>query len=161
MKELVDNIKSSIDIIVSIKLEEELQKYLPEKDNPNSATKYETLLQKEEEALRQHISVEHQLKIQCEKFREEYQKKYDEISNDVIIKENEDLRNRIKECQENTNKIKENINEQMEMRKKQNDSITSMLNGQINDKLSEIDKETNKFEAENEHGVTGWGREPV
>ena len=70
MKELVDNIKSSIDIIVSIKLEEELQKYLPEKDNPNSATKYETLLQKEEEALRQHISVEHQLKIQCEKFAE-------------------------------------------------------------------------------------------
>ena len=70
MKELVDNIKSSIDIIVSIKLEEELQKYLPEKDNPNTATKYETLLQKEEEALRQHISVEHQLKIQCEKFAE-------------------------------------------------------------------------------------------
>ena len=70
MKELVDNIKSSIDIIVSIKLEEELQKYLPERDNPNSATKYETLLQKEEEALRQHISVEHQLKIQCEKFAE-------------------------------------------------------------------------------------------
>ena len=70
LKELVDNIKSSIDIIVSIKLEDELQKYLPEKDNPNSATKYETLLQKEEEALRQHISVEHQLKIQCEKFAE-------------------------------------------------------------------------------------------
>ena len=89
-------------------------------------------------------------KIECDKFKEEYQKKYDEISNDVIIKENEDLKNRIKECQENTNKIKENINEQMEMRKKQNDSITSMLNGQINDKLSEIDKETNKFEVENE-----------
>ena len=70
MKELVDNIKSAIDMIVSIKLEDELQKYIPEKDNPNSATKYETLLQKEEEALRQHISVEHQLKIQCEKFAE-------------------------------------------------------------------------------------------
>ena len=51
-------------------MEEELQKYLPEKDNPNSATKYETLLQKEEEALRQHIGIEHQLKIQCEKFAE-------------------------------------------------------------------------------------------
>ena len=75
MKELVDNIKSSIDIIISIKLENELQKYLPEKDNPNSATKYETLLQKEEESLRQHISIEHQLKIQCEKFAE----KLDEI----------------------------------------------------------------------------------
>ena len=51
-------------------MEEELLKYLPEKDNPNSATKYETLLQKEEEALRQHIGIEHQLKIQCEKFAE-------------------------------------------------------------------------------------------
>ena len=70
IKELVDNIKSSIDIIVSIKLEDELQKYLPVKDNPNSATKIETLLQKQEEALRQHISIEHQLKIQCEKFAE-------------------------------------------------------------------------------------------
>jgi hypothetical protein len=27
-------------------------------------------LQKQEEALRQHISIEHQLKIQCEKFAE-------------------------------------------------------------------------------------------
>jgi hypothetical protein len=70
MKELIDNIKSFIDIIVSIKLENELQKYIPEKDNPNSAQKFETLLQKEEEALRQHISVEHQLKIQCEKYAE-------------------------------------------------------------------------------------------
>ena len=70
MKELIDNIKSFIDIIVSIKLENELQKYIPEKDNPNSAQKFETLLQKEEEALRQHISIEHQLKIQCEKYAE-------------------------------------------------------------------------------------------
>ena len=35
------------------------------------------------------------------------------------MKENEDLKLRIKECEENTNKIKQNINEQMEMRKKQ------------------------------------------
>jgi hypothetical protein len=81
LKELVDNIKSSIDIIISIKLENELQKYLPEKDNPNSATKYETLLQKEEESLRQHISIEHQLKIQCEKFAE----KLDEIENQRLL----------------------------------------------------------------------------
>ena len=81
MKELVDNIKSAIDMIVSIKLEDELQKYIPEKDNPNSATKYETLLQKEEESLRQHISIEHQLKIQCEKFAE----KLDEIENQRLL----------------------------------------------------------------------------
>ena len=50
-------------------------------------------------------------KVQCDKFKEEYQKKYDEISNEAIIKENEDLKVRIKECEENTNKIKQNINE--------------------------------------------------
>ena len=89
-------------------------------------------------------------KQHCDKFKEEYQKKYDEISNEVIIKENEELKAKIKEVEENTNKIKENINEQMEMRKKQNESITSMLNGEIHDKMSEIDKETNKYEEENE-----------
>ena len=55
-----------------MKLEEEIEKYIPEKDNPNSAQKFETLLQKQEESLRQHISVEHQLKIQCEKFAEKF-----------------------------------------------------------------------------------------
>ena len=53
-----------------MKLDEEIEKYIPEKDNPNSAQKFETLLQKQEESLRQHIGIEHQLKIQCEKFGE-------------------------------------------------------------------------------------------
>ena len=34
----------------------------------------------------------------------------------------------------------------MEMRKKQSDDITNMLNGQISTKLGEINKETDKFE---------------
>jgi hypothetical protein len=62
-------------------LEEEIQKYIQEKDNPNSAKNYETLLQKEEEALRQHISIEHQLKIQCEKYAE----KINIIENEKLI----------------------------------------------------------------------------
>ena len=99
-----------------------------------------------EERLKQNYE---ETKNQCNKFREEYQKKYNEISNEAIIKENEDLKVRIKECEENTNKIKKNIDEQMEMRKKQTDDITNMLNGQISDKLSEINKETDKFEEEN------------
>ena len=86
---------------------------------------------------------------QCNKFKEEYQKKFDEISNEVILKENEELKVKIKECEENTNKIKQNISEQMEMRKQQADNITNMLNGQINDKLNEINKETGKFDEEN------------
>ena len=73
-----------------------------------------------------------------------------EISNEDILKEKEGLKLRIKECEENTNKIKQNINEQMEMRKKQSDDITNMLNGIISTKLGEINKETDKFEEENE-----------
>ena len=69
-------------------MEEEIQKYIPEKDNPNSSKKYETLLQKEEEALRQHISIEHQLKIQCEKFAE----KLDILENQKIMLINEIVR---------------------------------------------------------------------
>ena len=69
-------------------MEEEIQKYISEKDNPNSAKKYETLLQKEEEALRQHISIEHQLKIQCEKFAE----KLDILENQKIMLINEIVR---------------------------------------------------------------------
>jgi hypothetical protein len=69
-------------------LEEEIQKYIPEKDNPNSAKNYETLLQKEEEALRQHISIEHQLKIQCEKYAE----KLDILENQKIMLINEIVR---------------------------------------------------------------------
>ena len=69
-------------------MEEEIQNYIPEKDNPNSAKKYETLLQKEEEALRQHISIEHQLKIQCEKFAE----KLDILENQKIMLINEIVR---------------------------------------------------------------------
>ena len=88
-------------------------------------------------------------KAQCEKFKEEYQKKYDEISNDVILKENEELKTKIKECKENTDKIKQNIKDQMEMRQKQSNEITNMLNGQISDKLGEINKETNKYDEEN------------
>ena len=79
IKELIEYIKVSLDIIITLKVDEELKKY--EKDNPNAANDYETLLQKEEEAIRQHISTEHQLKIQCEKFAE----KLDKIEKEKVI----------------------------------------------------------------------------
>ena len=56
---LIEFIKSSFDIAVSIKLEKELKKYKSplDEDNENAAEKYETLLRKEESNIRQHISV--------------------------------------------------------------------------------------------------------
>ena len=87
IKDIIEYIKVSIDIIVSIKVDEELKKY--NQDNPNSAIEYETLLQKEEEAIRQHISTEHQLKIQCEKYVE----KIDDLENEKNILINEIVSN--------------------------------------------------------------------
>lgn len=56
---LIEYIKSSIDIIVTLKVEEQLalERLEIEEDNENSAKNYETLLKKEESEIRQHISV--------------------------------------------------------------------------------------------------------
>ena len=68
-----------------MKLDEEIEKYIPEKDNPNLAQKFETLLQKQEKSLRQQIATEHQLKIQCQKYAE----KFDILESQKIILINE------------------------------------------------------------------------
>lgn len=70
LKDLVGYIKNSIDIIISIKLNEELEK-LNQNTELNSAREYELLLQKEEQDNREHISIEHQFRIQCEKYAQE------------------------------------------------------------------------------------------
>ena len=70
MKELVEYIKNSIDIIISIKLNQEINNI--KKDNElNPAREYELLLQKEEQNNREHIGIEHQFRIQCEKYAHE------------------------------------------------------------------------------------------
>ena len=70
MKDLIEYIKNSIDILVSIKLGEELEKYKFISDRVNSPCDYELLLQKLEQDIRKHISIENQLKIQCEKYKD-------------------------------------------------------------------------------------------
>ena len=103
MKELIEFIKSSISIIINIKLQEEIEKYVNTKFNP--AIEYELLLQKEEQTNREHIGIEHQFKIQCEKYAQELdsleneKSKYDVVviseflSPDEIIKINDICRN--------------------------------------------------------------------
>ena len=70
IKDLVGYITNSIDILVSIKLNEELEKYKLDNDTGSEVAEYEKLLQKLERNIREHISIEHQLKIQCEKYVE-------------------------------------------------------------------------------------------
>ena len=67
--DIVNYIKNSIDIIVSFKVENTIDDYKSKK-NQNTPIDFETLLQKEEAAIRQHISYEHQIKIEYEKIME-------------------------------------------------------------------------------------------
>ena len=68
LTDIIEYIKSTLDIIVSIKVEEKINEYKNFlNEDKNAATEYETLLQKLEESIRQHISYEHQFKIEYEK----------------------------------------------------------------------------------------------
>jgi hypothetical protein len=81
-KDLVEYVKNSIDILVSIKLAKEMEKYKFNDDNSYSKPRdYEKLLQKLEQNIREHISIEHQLKIQCEKYVE----KLDILEDEKIV----------------------------------------------------------------------------
>lgn len=62
-------------------MDEELEKYKFNNNDPNSIKDYEILLQKLEQNIREHISIEHQLKIQCEKYAE----KLDILEDEKII----------------------------------------------------------------------------
>ena len=68
LTDIIEYIKSTLDIIVSIKVDAKINEYKNYlNEDKNAATEYETLLQKLEESIRQHISYEHQFKIEYEK----------------------------------------------------------------------------------------------
>ena len=67
---LFEYIKSSFDIAVTLQSEKkfnELKQSLHYENNDNYSEDYETLLRKIESDIRQHISIEHQLKLYGEK----------------------------------------------------------------------------------------------
>ena len=69
--DIINYIKTSLLIIINIKLKEELEKQKDEKIQKKiyeeiAAEDYATLLRKEEAEIRQHISIEHQFKLHSE-----------------------------------------------------------------------------------------------
>ena len=82
--DIVKYIKNSIDAIVAFKVEDLMDEYKSKKnENENAATDYETLLQKEEASIRQHISYENQIKIEYEKLMDKYEMV--ELENKLIL----------------------------------------------------------------------------
>ena len=79
---LVEYISSSIDIIISLKLREEMYKINKEKIiNDNCADNYEILLRKEERNIREHIANENQLKLHIKSLTD----KLEEYERDNLI----------------------------------------------------------------------------
>ena len=111
--DVIEYIKSTIDIIVSIKVDTKIKEYKDSlNEDNNSATEYETLLQKLESSLRQHIAYEHQIKIEYEKLLikvEEIDEKKKSLENkiEILERENKKLKN---------NEI--NLKEQIESKEK-------------------------------------------
>ena len=92
-------------------------------------------------------------KHHCDVFKEEYKKKYDEISNEVIIKENEELKSRIKEVEENTNRIKEDVLEKIRLflinyPLDKSINLGEELVNYLNRKLKELNPESDNYEEE-------------
>ena len=80
--DIVSYIKNSIDVIVNFKVEDLMDEYKSKKDD-NAAEDYEILLQKEEAAIRQHISYEHEMKIEYEKLLEKIE--IMELENKLLV----------------------------------------------------------------------------
>ena len=76
-------IRDTINTIISIKVKDEIQKLMINKQMKNTPEEYEELLRQEEAEIRKHISTEHQLKIQIEKMQEKIERL--EKENDVSI----------------------------------------------------------------------------
>ena len=145
LKELIDYIKNSIDIIISIKLNEAFENN-KQNNNLNPSREYEILLQKEEKNNREHISVEHQLRIQCEKFAQELDSFEEEkailllqivslkLLNYIIIQESQK-----NEFKEKIDKLNNQILE-LTKSKQNNDKIIESYKLKLNIKDDEINK---------------------
>jgi len=86
LTDIIEYIKSTIDVIASIKFDDKINEYKNYlNEDKNAASDYETLLQKLEATIRQHISYEHQFKIEYEKLLS----KAEEIENEknMLIKQ--------------------------------------------------------------------------
>ena len=75
----MDYIKNSLDIIIKLKIDNEIEEFKKNYQNLSEGIEYEKLLQKEEEQIRNISRTEFILKNQCEK----YAKKIDELEKNI------------------------------------------------------------------------------
>ena len=123
-----------------------IEKYIEEQnDNKNSAENYETLLRKEEASIRQHISVEHQLKLQYENLSEKF---------DIIELEKKELIKKIDKLKLDYEQKLEVLNKNLKHCIKQKKSfivIERNLRKKLEQKDNEIIHLQNKIKLENNY----------
>ena len=144
--EIINYIKTSIDIIVTLKVDDIIEQYIAsQKDNKNSAENYETLLQKEEASIRQHISIEHQLKLQYENLSEKF---------DTIEFEKNELSKKMDKLKVDYEQKIEALNKNLKHYIKQKNSFI-VIERNLRKKLEQKDKEIihlqNKIRLENNY----------
>ena len=123
--DIIEYIKSTFDIIISIKVDSKIKEYKKSLNHDsNAATEYEDLLQKLEASIRQHISYEHQFKIEYEKLLN----KAEEI----------DLENKIlsEHIEKEDNKLKKLINQNNEYKSKM--KLLEKENEELKDKEKKL-----------------------
>lgn len=87
---------------------------------------------------------------QCEKFKKESLEKYNAGSVETIKKDNVELERKMNECIYSTQKIKESIDEQHDLRDNKKMDLESLFTTHIKEKLDSLTKQSNEFKAENE-----------
>ena len=138
--DIIEYIKSTFDIIISIKVESKIEEYLSQKNEDiNAATEYETLLQKLEGSIRQHISYEHQFKIEYEKLLNKAEEI--DLENKVLTKYIENQDNKMKKLISKNNEYKKKI----EKIEKDNDLLKEIQNN-LKEKIDIKEKELIQYQ---------------
>ena len=154
--DLINYIKDSIDIIVSVKVDELLSMYQQDANSEIIADNYEALLRKLEKAIRQHIALEQQFKIQHEKQNEIIEELKEDVCNlndkiknlqkeheEQMIKLNQEIAD-YKKQKENFQYNEINLRKKLEIKNKEIIQLQSKINStNINSIISNKNKNNN------------------
>ena len=86
----------------------------------------------------------------CEQFKKEFLEKFNSTSCETIKKDNDELAKKLEECMVATQKIKETIDEQHDLKNNKKMDLESIFTTQITEKLNSLTSQSNDFKKENE-----------
>ena len=94
-----------------------------------------------------------EMQKKCDDCKADFMTKYQSFSNEAIIKENEDLKIKLEEVKENTNKIRQAIKVQNDFRLKQEESLKKLTSAQPEDSKTQEENERLQKEVDAEQEI--------